>query len=71
MGHWNLDASVARKFKISERVSTTFTAQFFNLFNHVMFNDPAVSLQNPATFGVIGSQLNTPRIVEFGLHLDF
>jgi len=37
----------------------------------VMFIDPAVSLQNPTTFGVIGSQLNSPRIIEFGLHLDF
>jgi hypothetical protein len=71
MGHWNLDLSVARKFRFGERVSTTFTAQFFNLFNHVMFYDPALSLQNPSTFGVIGNQLNSPRIVEFGLHLDF
>ena len=71
MGHWNLDLSVARKIRFGERVSTTFTAQFFNLFNHVMFIDPAVSLQNPTTFGVIGSQLNSPRIIEFGLHLDF
>jgi hypothetical protein len=71
MGHWNLDFSVARKFKFGERLSTTFTAQFFNMFNHVMFLDPAVSLQNPSTFGVIGSQLNAPRIVELGLHLNF
>jgi hypothetical protein len=63
--------SVARRIKFTERLSTTFTAQFFNLFNHVMFVDPATSLQSPATFGVIGSQLNSPRIVEFGLHLDF
>ena len=71
MAHWNLDLSVARKFKITERLSTRFTAQFFNIFNHVMFLDPAVSLQAPTTFGVIGSQLNSPRIVELGLHLDF
>jgi hypothetical protein len=30
---------------------------------------PAVSLQGPSTFGVIGSQLNSPPIVEFGFHL--
>jgi len=71
MAHWNLDLSAARKFKFTERVSTTFTAQFFNIFNHVMFVDPSVSLQSPTTFGVIGSQLNAPRIIELGLHLDF
>jgi hypothetical protein len=36
-----------------------------------MFFDPALSLQAPTTFGVIGSQLNSPRIIELGLHLDF
>lgn len=71
MGHWNLDLSVARRFKFTERLSTTFTAQFFNIFDHVMFVDPAVSLQAPTTFGVIGSQLNSPRIVQLGLHVDF
>ena len=71
MAHWNLDLSVVRKFKIGERLSTTFNAQFFNIFNHVMFFDPSLSLQSPTTFGVIGSQLNSPRAIELGLHLDF
>ena len=71
MPHWNLDLSVARKFKLTERLSTRFTAQFFNICNHVMFVDPAVSLQSPTTFGVIGSQLNSPRAIALGLHLDF
>jgi len=68
---WNLDFSIARKINFTERVSTTFTAQFFNAFNHVMFENPSVSLQSPNTFGVISSQANSPRIIEFGLHLDF
>ena len=71
MAHWNLDLSVVRKFKMSERLSTTFYAQFFNIFNHVMFADPSLSLQSPTTFGVIGSQLNSPRAIELGLHVDF
>jgi hypothetical protein len=71
MAHWNLDLSVARKFKVTERLSTRISAQFFNIFNHVMFVDPAVSLQSPTTFGVIGSQLNSPRAIALGLHLDF
>jgi hypothetical protein len=68
---WNLDLSVVRTIKFTERVSTTFTAQFFNMFNHVMFDDPAVSLQGPVTFGVISTQFNAPRIVQLGLHVDF
>jgi hypothetical protein len=37
----------------------------------VQFADPSVSLQSPQTFGVLSSQLNSPRIVQLGLHVDF
>jgi len=41
------------------------------VFNVVQFDDPVVNLQRPTTFGVISTQLNTPRIVELGIHIDF
>ncbi len=68
---WNVDMSISRKLQFTERVSTTFTVQMFNVFNHVQFDDPAVSLQSPSTFGVIGTQLNQPRVIELGAHFDF
>ncbi|HEY1342610.1 MAG TPA: carboxypeptidase-like regulatory domain-containing protein [Bryobacteraceae bacterium] len=71
LNRWNLDVSVLRRFRINERWSVSFNAQFFNLFNHVLFNDPSVSLQSPTSFGVITSQYNTPRAMQFGLHLDW
>jgi hypothetical protein len=43
----------------------------FNVFNHVQFNDPTLSLQSPQTFGVLSTQLNQPRVLELGLHIDF
>jgi len=30
-----------------------------------------VSLQAPQGFGVLSSQLNLPRIIQLGLHIDF
>jgi carboxypeptidase family protein len=71
LSRWNLDLALSRKFKFTERWSTTFSAQLFNVFNTVQFADPSVSLQSPQSFGVLGSQLNVPRIVQLGLHLDF
>jgi hypothetical protein len=68
---WNVDLAIARKLQFGERISTTLSVQMFNVFNHVQFDDPAVSLQNPATFGVIGTQMNQPRTVELGVHFDF
>ncbi|MGH9465742.1 MAG: hypothetical protein ACRD1Y_00140 [Terriglobales bacterium] len=68
---WNVDFALARKLAVTERFSATVNIQAFNLFNHVMFNDPSLSLQSPQSFGVITSQMNNPRALELGLHLDF
>jgi len=68
---WNVDLALSRKFRFTERWSTTFSAQLFNAFNVVQLADPTVNLQSSQTFGVLSSQLNSPRIVQFGLHLDF
>jgi len=62
---------VVRKFKFGERLSTTFSASFFNVFNHVEYSDPSLDLQSPNSFGVISGQFNSPRVIEFGLHFDF
>jgi hypothetical protein len=68
---WNVDLALSRKFRFTERWSTTFSAQLFNAFNVVQFADPSVSLQSPQTFGVLSTQLNSPRVVQLGLHIDF
>jgi hypothetical protein len=71
LARWNVDLAVSRKFQINERWSTTFSAQVFNTFNVVQFADPSVSLQSPQAFGVLSTQLNSPRILQLGLHIDF
>jgi hypothetical protein len=71
-GSWNLDLSIAKKIDLhAERTRLTFSAEFFNTFNHVVFLDPAVSLQSPQTFGVITTQGNDARQIQLGLRLDF
>jgi Carboxypeptidase regulatory-like domain len=68
---WNVDMSLTKKIAITERTSLTLSSSFFNLFNHVNFLDPAVSLQSPQTFGVVTTQGNDPRQISLGLRLDF
>jgi hypothetical protein len=71
-GTWNLDLSVAKKIYLNaERTRLTFSAEFFNTFNHIVFLDPAVNLQSPQTFGVITTQGNDRRQIQLGLRLDF
>ena len=71
LSRWNVDLAVSRKFTLNERWSATFSGQLFNAFNVVQLADPSVSLQSPQAFGVLGTQLNSPRIVQLGLHIDF
>ena len=66
----NLDFSLFKNFRITERVKLTFRAEFFNLTNHTDFGPP-----NPATdtaqAGIITGQIENPREVQFALKLLF
>jgi len=73
----NFDMSLGKTTKITERVNTRFSADFFNVFNHPNFNNPSMSLQSPASFGVITStftppnRTNSARWIELGLRVEF
>ncbi|HEY3039494.1 MAG TPA: carboxypeptidase-like regulatory domain-containing protein, partial [Pyrinomonadaceae bacterium] len=72
LSRWSFDWSVGKETKITERVKFSLSFDFFNVFNHVIFNDPgSLSLQNKAAFGVITSQNNTPRRIQVGARIDF
>lgn len=79
LSRFTLDMSVAKQMRITERIKMRFTADFLNILNHPLFNDPSTSLDNPANFGVITSQPGNPgggdfwapRRVQFGLRLEF
>jgi hypothetical protein len=66
----NWDFSVVKRTAITERLKLDFRTEFINLFNRVQFADPNTSLGNPS-FGIVTSALNLPRLVQFGLRLNF
>jgi hypothetical protein len=74
---WNLDARLAKTTSLHEKTTLTFSADFFNMFNHENFANPSLSFTSPATFGVITStytppnRTNSARWIELGLRLDF
>ncbi len=71
LGSWNVDLSLVKKIQLTEKIKLTLSSEFFNVFNHVNFLDPAVSLQSPQTFGVLTTQAHDPRQVQLGLRIDF
>jgi hypothetical protein len=62
----NFDLSLFKHFRIVERVTLEFRAEFLNAFNTPRFGGPNTSV-TAAAFGVISSQANNPRQVQFGL----
>jgi hypothetical protein len=77
---FNTDFSVGKVFRISERQSLKFTAEFFNLTNSTSFQNPVpgnnvVDINSVAptspTFGQITSIVGTPRLIQFALRYSF
>jgi hypothetical protein len=69
---WNVDAALAKTTHISERVSFGLALQAVNVFNHMEFEDPDLSLFTPATrFGLTSLQFNSPRFLSIGARIDF
>lgn len=62
--------SLARTFRFTERTRIDIRAEAFNAFNRVRFN-PGDTNINSQNFGVVNSQLNDPRRLQFGIKLYF
>ena len=65
----NVDATIAKTFRIAEKASAQFRAEFFNLANHPNYNLIGRIVNDP-TFGIVQNQL-PPRQIQFALKLSF
>ncbi len=65
-----LDFSIIKGFALTEKVQLTYRAEFFNSNNREVFAPPQLS-PTASNFGVITSQLNTPRRIQMALRLVF
>ena len=68
----NWDFSLIKNFKLTERQSMRFTTDFFNIWNHANFANPAsTDVENPSGFGRIVSTVGTPRLIQLSLRYAF
>jgi hypothetical protein len=65
----NLDATLARTFRITEKAGLQFRAEFFNLANHPNYNLIGRIVNDPS-FGIVQNQL-PPRQIQLALKLSF
>ena len=74
---WNMDLSINKETKLTERVGVGFYALMTNVFNHFQPADPTTCLDQdsstcqPSQWGVIKDQAYAPRQMEFGLRVHF
>jgi hypothetical protein len=68
----NVDASLLKDFKATERIVVQFRAEALNVLNHPSFANPNTTFGS-AAFGQITSLIsgNQSRILQLGLHLSF
>jgi hypothetical protein len=66
----NYDFSLFKAIAVSERLNIQFRTEFFNIFNRVQFGPPN-EVQGNTQFGIVSTQLNLPRLVQFALRLNY
>ena len=84
LGKWQVDLSLGKQTKLTERVSFALSFDFFNLFNHPNFLDPSPNLEDKTNFGVITTQIvpnpngfplaqtfYRPRAIQIGGRIQF
>ncbi|MBI3680103.1 MAG: TonB-dependent receptor [Acidobacteria bacterium] len=64
----NWDLSVFKDFALRERLRMQFRAEFLNAFNTPRFGSPTTGVTS-SSFGLISSQANAPRQIQFSLKL--
>ena len=69
-GQFNWDFTLNKVTGIREGHSIIFRTEFYNIFNHAQFANPA-SQRSSATFGTITATSVNPRIIQFGLKYSF
>jgi hypothetical protein len=78
--YWNVDMRVVKDIHVAEQINLRFEYVVTNVFNHPVFADPAVGQPETAlgvdptvgpgsSFGVVDTQGNLGRKMQFGIRL--
>jgi hypothetical protein len=73
-GQANFDMALKKRFQISKTNDVSkleFRSEFFNVFNHPNFSNPASARASPSSFGTITTMSAAPRIIQFALKYQF
>jgi hypothetical protein len=69
-GLQQLDSSLFKTFKVTERINVQFRADAFNTFNHPNFSAPDANVGDPSMGQIFSTSVDNRRM-QFGLRLFF
>ena len=70
-GQRNVDMALIKRTRLGEKAAMVFRWEVFNVFNWSNFANPSSDVSSPSTFGKITAMSVNPRIMQFGLKLEF
>ena len=70
---YNENFTILKRFLIWRESNLVFRTDFFNAFNRTRFGAPDTNFNDVSTggFGTVSGQSNQPRVIQFGLRVDF
>src|SRR5580692_508094 len=74
INNWDIALFKTTNFGPENKLGTQFRTEFFNTFNRVQFGPPNTGCCTTApagNFGIVSSQLNQPRLIQFALKFLF
>jgi hypothetical protein len=69
--YFNIDASLLKRFRVTESARATLRVEGYNLFNNANFGTPGGSLATLQTLGKFSGTTSTARVVQMALRFDF
>lgn len=70
--NFNLDASLLKNIRVTENTRVQLRGELYNVFNHTQFTPSGQFLDiNSTNFGRITALAANPRIVQFGIRIEF
>jgi hypothetical protein len=70
INNWDIALFKTTNFGPDNKLGVQFRTEFFNTFNRVQFGPPGSALGG-GNFGVVSSQLNSPRLIQLALKFLF
>jgi hypothetical protein len=78
-GLFDMDFSIFKNFRVTERITTQFRVEMFNVLNHPSFLPPldneavlnSATGTVPSNAGVVDTTSTDPRQIQFGLKINF